>query len=255
MSEKTYQNTISNKFYLNQQKEKVANSPSNKSIQEFQQALSQSSEVSSQEKSKKDVVFIATTGGFDGGGKDKTSEVQNYSGTEKIYNKVHDIVNKENKNFKGQFIDPGVTCSSTIETAKKHITKNYDVGDKLIIYGYSNGARCSIDLAHSLQKDGMKVDELITVDATDRHFRNYTLNTSIPSNVKSHHNYYQRGSCGIIKCSRGEEHTANDLTTTISNTKITSDQIDNLEYRKYPHRYMEAIVESNVLNNITSSLK
>ena len=66
MSEKTYQNTISNKFYLNQQKEKVTNSPSNKSIQEFQQALSQSSEVSSQEKSKKDVVFIATTGGFDG---------------------------------------------------------------------------------------------------------------------------------------------------------------------------------------------
>jgi len=48
------------------------------------------------------------------------------------------------------------------------ISQHRQSGEKLVIYGYSNGGRCALDIATALQQEKQSVDTLVTVDATDQ---------------------------------------------------------------------------------------
>jgi len=198
-------------------------------------------------------VFVAVTGGFGGNGEDTTAAVRDSSGTEKIFQQVQALAKKSGQAIDNLYIQPGWTCGPTVNTALGHINKTYRPGDNLVLYGYSNGGRCAVDIATALEKQGTAVDSLITVDATDRQYRNLTVGTTIPHNAREHPNYYQRGDCGIIKCSRGEPHTAEDAATThISNKEIHPELTGNKGYMEHPHQHLEAMVQADVLQDVAA---
>lgn len=207
-------------------------------------------------------IFLAITGNFTFHGEDRTSFVSpNGSPTEKIFLAVESIAKSIDQKLESQFIAPGTTCETSVKTASDFINKNYQRDDSIIVYGYSNGGRCAMDLVTELQKQKKPVDLLITVDATDaksKFFGNHntTVDSTTPTNVKLHKNFYQNDECGILKCPSGATMQAESpVTTTVINYKTQLDSLTNEEHKTHLHRHMETINKDEILKTISSTLQ
>ncbi|MDZ7897955.1 MAG: hypothetical protein U5N85_08000 [Arcicella sp.] len=113
------------------------------------------------------------------------------------------------------------------------IRANYEIGsnDKLVIYGYSWGGDNAVELAQTLDKVGINVNYLFTIDAAKGPVSGGLgldlVDREIPSNVEKNINFYQtnffsnnkgENRSGIF--SRGNPNVAQDPTkTTIFNSK------------------------------------
>ena len=197
----------------------------------------------------KKITFIAITGGFGGGGEDRTEYVAGNSNSEKIYQNSKMIVEDSGKGFNGIFIQPGLTSDSTINTATEFLDRTHKKDDRMIIYGYSNGGDFAVELAQVLQKKGVFITGLITVDASDRLriIDNITVDRIIPKNVSINYNYYQNNpdECGLISCSHGDDNIAEDQERTkIFNKEIVDPNVN--------HRDIEAFITSDIFDNVKS---
>lgn len=207
-------------------------------------------------------ILVAITGSFKFSGEDKTDFVSpNGSPTEQIFLAAQKIAKFIYQDIDGQFITPGSTCESSVKTASDFINNKYQKDDPIIVYGYSNGGRCAMDLVTELQKQKKPVDLLVTVDATDAKSKvfgnhNKTVDTTTPPNVRLHQNFYQNDECGIRKCPSGATMQAESTTsTTVINHRTSLDDLNDENYKNHIHRYMEAINRSEILDSISSTLK
>ena len=207
-------------------------------------------------------IFVAITGNFKFNGEDRTDLVSpNGSPTEKIFLATEAIAKSIKQPLDAQFIAPGATCDTSVKTASDFINKHYQKDDPIMVYGYSNGGRCAMDLVTELQKQKKPVDLLVTVDATDANSKifgnhNKTVDATTPANVKLHQNFYQEDECGISKCPSGAVMQAESPTsTTVVNHQTKLDDLTNEEYKKHIHRHMETINQDEILKTISSSLK
>lgn len=214
---------------------------------------------SQRQASDKRPVFIAITGGFNHDGSDATDKVKGNSPTEKVFMATGQRANKADTKLDGLFIAPDSTCKNTIDTARNFVSQHRQPGEKLVIYGYSNGGRCALDVATALQQEKQSVDTLITVDATDslpQPATNISVDSSIPANVASHHNFYQQDECGLLSCPQGEKHSAESTDSTkVFNHLTEAKYVENPEYRKRIHMHMEDINQRAILNVLEISLQ
>ncbi len=134
-------------------------------------------------------VLIALTGGPFGGGKSITAEQAGTTG--KIVSAAEAEAKERNIELSSLIIAPGFTAGSSVQTAYDFIKANYTEGERLVIYGYSQGGDFAVEIAERLKADNIEVDLLITVDASDGPLQNTTVNRDIPSNVKLNRNIYQ----------------------------------------------------------------
>jgi hypothetical protein len=79
--------------------------------------------------------------------------------------------------------------------------KNISIGIigslKVVIYGYSYGGDFAVELTEALAKEGIAVDLLVTVDASDGTLNNATVNDEIPDNVGVAVNFFQKSKSGL----------------------------------------------------------
>lgn len=208
--------------------------------------------------SDKRPVFIAITGGFYHDGSDVTHKVKGASSTERVFMATEQRANQVGTQLDGLFIAPDFTCKNTVDTARDFISQHRQSGEKLVIYGYNNGGRCALDVATALQQEKQSVDTLVTVDATDqlpKPATNISVDTRIPANVASHHNFYQQDECGLLSCPQGEKHSAESTDSTkVFNHLTEAKYVENPEYQKRIHRHMEDINRQAILNVLEKSL-
>lgn len=204
-------------------------------------------------------VFIAITGGFNHDGSDATHKVKGASSTERVFMATEQRANQAGTKLDSLFIAPDSTCKNTVETARNFVSQHRQPGEKLVIYGYSNGGRCALDVATALQQEKQPVDTLVTVDATDRLPKpatNISVDTSIPANVASHYNFYQQDECGLLSCPQGEKHSAESAESTkVFNHLTEAKYVENPEYREKIHRHMENINKKAILKVLENSLQ
>jgi hypothetical protein len=78
----------------------------------------------------------------------------------------------------------------------KFIKSNYEGGDQVIIYGYSYGGDDAAELTDALDRAGIPVDLLVTVDASDGPAGGATVDRTVPGNVAMNLNVFQTNSSG-----------------------------------------------------------
>ena len=139
-------------------------------------------------------VIVAFQGGPFGGGKTITAD--NNTSAYNIVAQAESDAMAKNIEFNGTVIGPGYTSGAAVNNAYDFIKANYTAGEKLVIYGYSYGGDPAIELAEKLKADGIIVDLLVTVDATDGPLRNTTVSSEIPDNVTTNINLYQTDNDG-----------------------------------------------------------
>lgn len=205
-------------------------------------------------------VLIAITGGFKGNGSDVTHKVAGNSTTEKLFGAAQQLAKDNGTQINGIYIAPGGSCDNSVKTAADFVAHHHQPNEKLIVYGYSNGGRCAVDVVTQLQKQGKPVDLLITVDATDRKNwmlgTNSTVDKSTPANVTVHHNFYQQDECGLLSCPQGEPHHAeNPANTQVINHKTEAEKLTNSQHQSKAHRHMEIINWNPIINLFAETLK
>jgi pimeloyl-ACP methyl ester carboxylesterase len=124
---------------------------------------------------------------------------------------------------------------------------NYEIGsnDKLVIYGYSWGGDNAVELAQKLEKYGLKINDLITVDGSigplSGKFGSSTdfVDREIPSNVLRFSNFYQTNS-GRIPFSQGGVNTGVSKSTIPFNIKYSGSSVN--------HYSIDDITKLSILN-------
>ena len=110
------------------------------------------------------------------------------------------------KDFSGAVFDPGISVDGAVSNAKEFIEENRTGDDDIIIYGYSYGGDAAVELASSLNEDGIGVNLLITVDAADGPLMGTTTDRIVPENVEVNVNEFQTANSVIG--SRGDKNKA-----------------------------------------------
>ncbi len=146
------------------------------------------------------VLAIFYHGGPTGGGKPTTVGEAGYTGQYFVNTQTTAMAN--HRDFAGTIIAPGLTSASGVSTGMDFAKENYKTGDQVIVYGYSYGVDVAVDLTEALKEVGIPVDLLVTVDGSDGPLQNSTVNTKIPSNVKTNLNVYQTDDSGASSSSR-----------------------------------------------------
>jgi len=202
-------------------------------------------------------VFVALTGGATGGG--KIIKPENAGTTGQIFLAAQERANQMGVEFSGATIASGFTSGSSVENAIDFIKSNYTQGEKLIIYGYSNGGDYAVELAGALGEIGINVDLLITVDASDGP-TNATVDRTIPANVGVNYNILQTNDSGASSGSQssgsrgsnsgssnspgssgGRNKAANPKTTKVINRDVTA---KGTTHGNIDERYRDAIINS-----------
>ena len=159
-------------------------------------------------------VMVAFTGGPTGGG--NTVSPEDAGTTGQILIEAESFAKENNIEFDGRVITPGVTSSSSVDNALAFILDNYTEGEKVILYGYSYGGDFAVELSEALKAEGISVDLLITVDASDGPAQNSTVDTEIPDNVKKNVNVYQTDDSGESTGSQKTSDSESDSGTSNS---------------------------------------
>jgi RHS repeat-associated protein len=118
-------------------------------------------------------------------------------------------------------------------------------GGKVVIGGFSLGGVAAQALSRKLEKDGIKVELLVTLDAAAGPMSD-KLNREIPDNVQQNYNVYQRGEFGEdnVAGSRGDKnHRKGGSETGIINIESTT-----------PHEKIDNVYKENALAWILGAL-
>ena len=142
-------------------------------------------------------IVIAFTGGPTGGGKTVAPNSKDASTAGRVILEAQKFAEQNGIEFSGRVITPGWTSGSSVSNAMSFIKDNYTKGEKVVLYGYSYGGDFAVELAESLKKEGIAVDLLVTVDASDGPAQNATVNDVIPDNVKNAINFFQNDKSGL----------------------------------------------------------
>jgi hypothetical protein len=153
-------------------------------------------------------VIVAFTGGFQGGGRTIDPNSKDAASTGRVIREAQKFAQENGIDLDSRVIASGATSGSSLSNALSFIKGNYTAGEKLIIYGYSYGGDFAVELASALKEEGITVDLLVTVDASDGPFQNITVNDVIPDNVKTAVNIYQTNDSG--KSSGGQNSKNSD---------------------------------------------
>ncbi|HET8686793.1 MAG TPA: RHS repeat-associated core domain-containing protein, partial [Methanosarcina sp.] len=149
-------------------------------------------------------IVVAFTGGPTGGGKTVDPNSKDASTAGRVVQQAKQFAEENGIEFSGRVITPGWTSGSSVNNALGFIKENYTKGEKVVLYGYSYGGDFAVELAEALKKEGISVDLLITVDASDGPAQNATVNDVIPDNVKNAVNFFQKDNSGK---SSGSQHS------------------------------------------------
>jgi RHS repeat-associated protein len=149
-------------------------------------------------------IVVAFTGGPTGGGKTVDPNSKDASTAGRVVQQAKQFAEENGIEFSGRVITPGWTSGSSVSNALGFIKENYTKGEKVVLYGYSYGGDFAVELAEALKKEGISVDLLITVDASDGPAQNATVNDVIPDNVKNAINFFQKDNSGK---SSGSQHS------------------------------------------------
>jgi RHS repeat-associated protein len=136
-------------------------------------------------------IIVAFTGGFQGGGKTISANSRDAASTGRVLREAQRFAKENGIDLNTRVIASGATSGNSVGNALGFIKENYTKGEKLILYGYSYGGDFAVELANALKKEGISVDLLITVDASDGPLQNSTVDDEIPDNVKDAVNIYQ----------------------------------------------------------------
>ena len=166
-------------------------------------------------------VVVAFTGGPTGGG--KTLEPRDAGTTGAIVTAAQREAQARDIKFSGTVIAPGWTAGSAVSNGYDFIKANYTEGEKVILYGYSYGGDFAVELAEKLKGDGITVNLLITVDASDGPAQNSTVNTTIPDNVEFNRNIYQTEDSGVSSSSRSTGSSSSGSSGSSSSNSGSSD--------------------------------
>lgn len=139
-------------------------------------------------------IIVAFTGGPFGSG--KTADPKNEGTTGRVVQEAQKFAEQNGIEFSGRVITPGVSSGSSVSNALGFIKENYTKGEKLVIYGYSYGGDFAVELAKELKKEGITVDLLVTVDASDGPLNNTTVDDVVPDNVGVAVNFFQSKKSG-----------------------------------------------------------
>lgn len=142
------------------------------------------------------VLAIFYHGGYDGDGKIRPQATKNEGYTATLYNKAMAHYRENGEKPVGAIISPSATQGKGVKTGTDFVEKNYEKGDKVVIYGYSYGGDNAVNLAENLQDKNIPVERMVLVDSSDGPLLNTTVDMSIPNNVKSTLNIYQRDPSG-----------------------------------------------------------
>jgi RHS repeat-associated protein len=153
-------------------------------------------------------VIVAFTGGFQGGGKTIDPNSKDAASTGRVVREAQKFAQENCIDLDTRVIASGATSGSSVTNALSFIKENYTAGEKLIIYGYSYGGDFGVELAKALKDEGITVDLLVTVDASDGPLQNSTVDDVIPDNVKTAVNIYQTNDSG--KSSGGQNSKISD---------------------------------------------
>ncbi len=141
-------------------------------------------------------VIVAFTGGFRGGGKTIDPNSKDAASTGRVIREAEKFAKENGIDLDTRVIASGATSGSSVSNALGFIKENYTEGEKLIIYGYSYGGDFAVELAAALKEEGITVDFLVTVDASDGPLQNNTVNNEVSDNVSAAANIYQTNSSG-----------------------------------------------------------
>ncbi|MDQ0636544.1 RHS repeat-associated protein [Pedobacter sp. W3I1] len=147
-------------------------------------------------------IIIAFTGGPTGGGKTVDAKTGDAGTTGKVIRDAQKFADDHRIELQSRVITPGWTSGSSVKNALGFIKENYSKGEKVILYGYSYGGDFAVELSEALKEEGITVDLLVTVDASDGPLQNSSVNTIIPDNVKENQNFYQSNDSGRSSASQ-----------------------------------------------------
>jgi hypothetical protein len=147
-------------------------------------------------------IIVAFTGGFQGGGKTIDPNSKDAASAGRVIREAQKFAQENGIDLNTRVIASGATSSSSVSNALGFIKENYTKGEKVIIYGYSYGGDFAVELAAELKKEGVEVDLLVTVDASDGPLQNSTVDDEISDNVKTAVNFYQTDNSGELSSSQ-----------------------------------------------------
>jgi len=167
-------------------------------------------------------IVVGYTGGVTGDG----VEVPNWEDSENnSTSAVNDAVAAASDGgltVQATVISPGFDSGPAVASGLAFIQRHYNAGDTVVIYGYSRGGDCAVELAAAL--DGLDtpipVKLLITVDAAFGALGPAVVDRDIPDNVERNINEYQTDHSRIG--SRGDANTAiSPGDTTVNNHDLS----------------------------------
>ncbi|HRP34223.1 MAG TPA: RHS repeat-associated core domain-containing protein, partial [Agriterribacter sp.] len=141
-------------------------------------------------------IIVAFTGGFQGGGKTIDPNSRDAASTGRVVREAQKFAQENGIDLDTRVIASGATSGSSVSNAMGFIKDNYTKGEKVVIYGYSYGGDFAVELAAALKEEGITVDLLVTVDASDGPLQNSTVDDEIPDNVTTAVNIFQTGNSG-----------------------------------------------------------
>ncbi len=169
-----------------------------------------------------EVIVVGYTGGVTGEGTEMEGwrEAQNVSTS--AVNDAVAAADEAGIQTRATVISPGFNSATAVATGTQFVQNRYTAGmDKVIIYGYSRGGDCAVELATALDALDIPVELLITVDAAFGWAGPAVVDREIPDNVRRNINQYQTNHSRIG--SRGDSNTAADAgATTINNHDMSA---------------------------------
>jgi RHS repeat-associated protein len=141
-------------------------------------------------------VIVAFTGGFQGGGKTIDPSSKDAASTGRVIQEAQKFAKENGIDLDTRVIASGATSGSAVNNALEFIKQTYTQGEKLVIYGYSYGGDFAVELAAALKEEGITVDLLVTVDASDGPLQNSTVDDEISDNVTTAVNIFQTDNSG-----------------------------------------------------------
>lgn len=168
-----------------------------------------------------EVIVVGFTGGVTGEGTemDGWREAQNVSTS--AVNDALAAADEAGIRTQSTVISPGFRSGPAVTTGTQFVQSHYTPGqDKVIIYGYSRGGDCAVELAAALDALDIPVELLITVDAAFGAAGPAVVDREVPDNVRRNINQYQTNHSRIG--SRGDSNTATDAdATTVENYNLS----------------------------------
>jgi RHS repeat-associated protein len=182
-------------------------------------------------------IIVAFTGGFQDGGKTIDPNSRDAASTGRVVREAQKFAEENGIDLDTRVIASGATSGSSVSNAMGFIKDNYTSGEKVVIYGYSYGGDFAVELAAALKEEGIIVDLLVTVDASDGPLQNSTVDDEIPDNVTTAVNIFQTDNSGESSSSQNSPKSGSSKDSKSDGATLNSPGSNgNVKYAKDPQK-------------------